>query len=260
LSTSIYFENFERAPIDENEPEEESDHQSWENEMMCSFIATTENRYEYTIMQQEKKEISMKIRHAIEMSKGNPFDDSLRRLILEQCDFEKYLEEHVPECKLLKNIPKLKAGMTIEIMEEEYKMGKFIAKGNFGNVFFIENTNTKDIYAAKQQKPANLWEYLVCMELSDRLKSSNLDHILPAFMQIKKAVIANNSSIFISELSPFGTIIDVCNKVRKVTGRNLDEYIAMILTCQILSIIDFLHSCKIIHADIKPDNFLLMHK
>jgi Protein kinase domain len=260
MSTTIYYENFEKAPIvDEDESQEESDNQEWENEMMCSFIATTDNRYEYTIVQEEK-EMSSKIRHGIEMSNGNPFNETLRNLIIEQCNFEFYLEAHVPQCKLLKSIPKLKPGMQLEIQEEIYTAGKFIAKGSFGSIFIIENTNTKKTFAAKQEKPANLWEYYICMELSDRLKTNNLDHMIKAFMHINKAVIANNSSIFISELSPFGTIIDVCNKVRKITGKNLDEYIAMILTCQILSIIDFLHGCKIVHADVKPDNFLLMKK
>lgn len=77
-------------------------------------------------------------------------------------------------------------------------------------------------------------------------------------MQVEYAIIANNASILISKFSPYGTLIDVCNKFKASTGRNLNENIVMIITCQILAIIDHLHAMKIIHADIKPDNFLLM--
>ena len=260
MSKTIFYDNFEKKETEEVD-EASEEHQTWEDQAMCSFVANEVNRYEYTIIEEDDDSgMPLKIRNAIDESKGNPFLPSLRNLILEQCKFENYLREYMPQCKMLKNIPKLKCGTKLDINSIEFRVVKFIAKGAFGSIYIIENKATKEIHAAKQEKPSNLWEYLICIELNDRLKSKNLEHMLPAFMQINHAIVANNASVLITEFSPFGTIIDVCNKVKKITGRNLDEYVGMVLTTQLLSIIDFLHSCHIIHADVKPDNFLLMSK
>ena len=77
-------------------------------------------------------------------------------------------------------------------------------------------------------------------------------------MSADYALIGHNASVLVSNFSKHGTILDVCNKIKQQTIKNMDEYIAMIITCQILSIIDHLHSIEIIHADIKPDNILIM--
>lgn len=78
-------------------------------------------------------------------------------------------------------------------------------------------------------------------------------------MSIDYALIGNNATIFASKFSPFGTLLNVCNKVKTVTGRNVDEYVVMIFAKQMFTIIDALHRVNIIHGDVKPDNFLLMN-
>lgn len=81
---------------------------------------------------------------------------------------------------------------------------------------------------------------------------------LPALIDIEYALVAKNASVFVLPFCPYGNLINICNEVKKETGRNLNEKVAMVLSTQILTIIDALHACQIIHADIKPDNFMLM--
>lgn len=77
-------------------------------------------------------------------------------------------------------------------------------------------------------------------------------------MSISAALIAPNASIFISEFSHYGSLLDVNNRIRQATTKVMHESLVMHFSAQILSITHHLHSIGIIHADIKPDNFLLM--
>lgn len=249
LSKSIYVH---KPELDE----EQEDQEPWEDKQMCSFIATPYNQYEHSIVE-DPNNLSSLVQQTIKMSAGNPFDSRIRDAMLEHCNFSVYLETHVRTCTLLKRIPKLCHGISIECGGEDFSIVKLIAKGGFGNIYAGKSVRTGKIWAMKQEKPANLWEFYVCVELMDRLKDKRM---IPAFMSIDYAIVANNSSVLVTEFSPFGSIIDVCNKFKNVTNKNVDEYVVMVLTSQLLSIIDHLHGCKIIHADIKPDNFLLMNK
>lgn len=83
---------------------------------------------------------------------------------------------------------------------------------------------------------------------------------IPCYMSAYNVLVGTNSSIIVSQYSPYGDIIKVCNKYFKITARHLDEYLVMHMTSQLLSIVDTLHAAEIIHADIKADNVLLIDK
>lgn len=79
-------------------------------------------------------------------------------------------------------------------------------------------------------------------------------------MMIDFAVIGKNATIYASKFAKYGTILDVCQKIKQNTNKNIDECVIMILVKQMFTVLEHLHAAKFIHADIKPDNFLLMDK
>ncbi|XP_050079992.1 uncharacterized protein LOC126567754 [Anopheles maculipalpis] len=186
----------------------------------------------------------------------DPFEKQLLEAFLDRVDFLTYISEQ-PTCLMVNKLQPLKKDALIEMQEAgvTFRVLQKIGKGTYGTIFCAMNELTGKKVAMKQERPANLWEYYICLELRSRIENPD---ILPGFMPIDYAIIGNNASIFVSPYSRYGNILDVCNLINGTTGRNVDEFIAMILTAQILSIVDHLHSCQIIHADIKPDNFLLM--
>lgn len=79
-------------------------------------------------------------------------------------------------------------------------------------------------------------------------------------MPVNYALIGNNASILVSPYMKYGSLLHVCNHIRQKTSKNIAEPVVMLLGMQLLSIVDHLHACKIIHADIKPDNILMVNR
>uniref|UniRef100_A0A182M815 Mitotic checkpoint serine/threonine-protein kinase BUB1 n=1 Tax=Anopheles culicifacies TaxID=139723 RepID=A0A182M815_9DIPT len=186
----------------------------------------------------------------------DPFEKQLLDAFLDSVDFMAYIAE-LPTCLMVNKVQPLRKDALVKVKDDDvaFRVQQKIGKGTYGTIFCATNVSTGQKVAMKQERPANLWEYYICLELRSRIESPD---ILPGFMTIDYAIIGNNASTFVSSYSRYGNILDVCNLVNRVTNRNVDEFIAMIVTTQILSIVDHLHSCQIIHADIKPDNFLFM--
>lgn len=78
-------------------------------------------------------------------------------------------------------------------------------------------------------------------------------------MDIDVAYVTKNCSILVCEFSKYGTLLNVQNQIKQSTGKYMHECLAVFFTIEMLQIIEYLHKCRIIHGDIKPDNFLVMH-
>ncbi|KAI8124188.1 Mitotic checkpoint serine/threonine-protein kinase BUB1 [Lucilia cuprina] len=186
----------------------------------------------------------------------NPFNVDLINAFLEQHYVISYLES-LPTCKLVGSIQRLKQHTSIDINGVQFDVLKLIGEGAYGAVFCGKETTSGKLVAMKQEKPPNYWEYYICLEIQERIR---IDEMLTAYMSVDYALIGNNSSILISNFSNYGSLITVCNKIKKHTMKNVDEYVVMLLASELLEIMDHLHAVNIIHADVKADNFLLMNK
>lgn len=75
-------------------------------------------------------------------------------------------------------------------------------------------------------------------------------------MRINRGYFYPNGSILVNQYHKYGTLLDVVNGYKKA-GQVLPEEIVVFFMIEVISIIEALHKCRIIHADVKPDNFLV---
>ncbi len=104
----------------------------------------------------------------------------------------------------------------------------------------------------KVQKPPREWEFYVCTEIHQRLANKKDSAY---FMQIPRCYSFDDGTVFVSEHQML-TLLEICNQVPKMKTTTV-EIVAMHFTIEILRILERLHKVNIIHADVKPDNFLL---
>lgn len=128
------------------------------------------------------------------------------------------------------------------------------------------------------QKPANPWEFYINTQLDTRLQP-DVRHL---YSSIRSAHIFNNGSVLLGELHNYGTLLvrpcrsHVCvsiistkrdtvwlhfqnavNIYKTLSDKVMPQPLVMYFTICILHMVEQLHSIHVIHADVKPDNFLL---
>ena len=114
----------------------------------------------------------------------------------------------------------------------------------------------------KIQKPANDWEWYILNELQSRLHSLNHRELgsgsswKQSFMSSPRCFTFDDGSVIVSQHQKYGTLLDMIN-ITSVADKAIAEPLAVHLTAEILGLVDILHSMDFIHADLKPDNFMV---
>ncbi|XP_030753642.1 mitotic checkpoint serine/threonine-protein kinase BUB1 beta-like [Sitophilus oryzae] len=190
----------------------------------------------------------------LEYIPSDPFNPNLISRLLERVSFPGIHHQGLLQ---IDGNPKLSIRKDpIYIGSDSYIIEKLLGKGQFGTVFKAQNLHMRTTVALKHQKPPNKWEYYICRELQARLASHSLRD---RFMDISIGYFSDQASILVSQYQPFGSLLDTANLLktldRQTTGK---ESICIYFTLEMLKIVKAMHEVKIIHADIKPDNFLVI--
>ncbi|XP_065595486.1 mitotic checkpoint serine/threonine-protein kinase BUB1 [Cyrtonyx montezumae] len=133
-----------------------------------------------------------------------------------------------------------------------------VGEGAFAQVYQASVLNASDPrnnqkVIFKVQKPANPWEFYIATQLVERLDPS-IHHL---YIHLYSAHFFQNGSILVGELYNYGTLLNAINIYKKLPEKVMPQALVIYFAVKILHMVEELHSSKIIHGDIKPDNFML---
>jgi len=194
--------------------------------------------------------------------RANPFLPSVHLKILAR--LSKPIQQRNGYCMIDAAVPTIKSNQVLTISPHCFMVKEFKAEGAYGRVYKALRTNVDGVndfdidftdsdIVLKIQKPKREWEYYIVAELQERLENK---YDQQWFMSIPRCYIFNDGSIFASKYHSY-TLLDVCNKAGLLVSQTSRELLATYFVVEMLHVAEKLKAAKIIHADIKAENFMI---
>jgi len=153
----------------------------------------------------------------------------------------------------------------VRLGQDEFLVGDLKGEGGFAKVFSASWRNgpeSETDSVLKVQKPGNDWEWYILNEVHNRLDTLQHPVLGPgaewrsSFMSSSRCYTYDDGSVIVSQLQKYGTLLDMIN-ITSTADKDVVEPLAVHLTIEILGLVELLHTMDFIHADLKPDNFML---
>ncbi|XP_073906350.1 mitotic checkpoint serine/threonine-protein kinase BUB1 isoform X2 [Castor canadensis] len=185
----------------------------------------------------------------------NPWDDKLILKLLSGLSkpVSSYPNTFEQQCKLRAIKPKTEFQLGSLLVYINHLLGE----GAFAQVYEatlgdVDDKN-KQKCVLKVQKPANPWEFYIGTQLMERLKPT-VQHM---FIKFYSAHFFQNGSILVGDLHSCGTLLNAINLYKSTPEKVMPQALVISFAIRMLFMVEQVHSCEIIHGDIKPDNFIL---
>ncbi|XP_044025669.1 LOW QUALITY PROTEIN: mitotic checkpoint serine/threonine-protein kinase BUB1 [Siniperca chuatsi] len=182
---------------------------------------------------------------------SDPWDDELISDLLSR--LTPPLTSH-PRCITWQcNVPSITPKMTISMGKASLRVDCILGEGAFATVYQATDPMTSERMVLKVQKPANPWEFYINTQLDTRLQP-DVRHL---YSSIRSAHLFHDGSVLLGELHNYGTLLNAVNIYKTLSDKVMPQPLVMYFSICILHMVEQLHGIHMIHADIKPDNFLL---
>ncbi|XP_015259792.1 PREDICTED: mitotic checkpoint serine/threonine-protein kinase BUB1-like [Cyprinodon variegatus] len=150
-------------------------------------------------------------------------------------------------------VPAIGPKMTLSVGNSSLRVDGVLGKGAFATVYQATDPRTSEKVVLKVQKPSNPWEFYINSCLDARLQPA-VRHL---FSRIHSAHLFQDGSMMLGELHQYGTLLNAVNIYRTMSEKVMPQPLVLYFSVCILHTVEKLHAAGIIHADIKPDNFML---
>ncbi|NWQ72362.1 BUB1 kinase, partial [Neopipo cinnamomea] len=201
-------------------------------------------------------EHSLFFRYVFQVLVENPWDKELIASFLSELPEPLHTYTNYFEWKSA--LPLITPKAELPLGSSSFHVDCLVGEGAFAQVYQASlvdahNPRNNQKVVLKVQKPANPWEFYIANQLAGRLDPS-LHHLYTHFYS---AHFFQNGSILVGELHNYGTLLNAINLYKKIPEKVMPQALVIYFAVKILHMVEELHSCQIIHGDIKPDNFIL---
>ncbi|XP_004844386.1 mitotic checkpoint serine/threonine-protein kinase BUB1 [Heterocephalus glaber] len=186
----------------------------------------------------------------------NPWDEELILKLLSGLSkpVSSYPNTFEWQCKL----PAIKSKTEFQLGSLLVYVNHLLGTGAFAQVYEathgdVNDNKNKQKCVLKVQKPASPWEFYIGTQLMERLKPT----VRHMFIKFYSAHLFQNGSILVGDLYSYGTLLNAINLYKNTPEKVMPQALVIAFAIRMLYMIEQVHSCEIIHGDIKPDNFIL---
>jgi polo-like kinase 1 len=138
-------------------------------------------------------------------------------------------------------------------MPIRYSKGKFLGKGGFARCYEVQHAETREIFAAKIVSKASIAKPRAHAKLRSEIAiHQSLDH--ERIVKFVDYFEDPDNVYIILEMCPNQTLNEL---LRRKPQKRMTEAEAMFYTYDLITALQYLHRCRVIHRDLKLGNLFL---